>query len=91
MRAALKAARPLLDRAWADELRAELTWLGRPLGPVRDADVLIERLRDQAADFDNASRAAVETPVEVLVADRETARAEMLPALGSNRYTTLLR
>lgn len=91
MRAALKAARPLLDRAWADELRAELGWLGRALGPVRDADVLIERLRDRAASFDNASRAAVETLVEVLVADRETARAEMLATLGTNRYTTLLR
>ena len=91
MRAALKAARPLLDRAWADELRAELGWLGRALGPVRDADVLIERLRDRAAGFDNADRAAVETLVAVLVADRETARAEMLAALGSNRYTTLLR
>jgi CHAD domain-containing protein len=53
--------------------------------------VLIERLRGRAAAFDNASRAAVETLIEVLVADRETARAEMLGALGSNRYTTMLR
>jgi CHAD domain-containing protein len=44
MRATLKAARPLLDRAWADDLRAELGWLGRALGPVRDADVLVEVL-----------------------------------------------
>jgi hypothetical protein len=27
-RAALKAVRPLLDRAWADDLRTELGWLG---------------------------------------------------------------
>ena len=53
--------------------------------------MLIERLRGRAAAFDNASRAAVETLIEVLVADRETARAEMLGALGSNRYTTMLR
>ena len=70
MRAALKAARSLLDRTWADELRAELGWLGRALGPVRDADVLIERIRNQAASFDNASRAVVGTLIEVLVADR---------------------
>ncbi|MDQ4031066.1 MAG: hypothetical protein M3332_01855 [Actinomycetota bacterium] len=37
------------------------------------------------------SDAAVDTLIEVLVADRETARAEMLAALSSNRYTTLLR
>ncbi len=61
------------------------------IGPVRDADVLIERIRNQAASFDNASRAAVGTLIEVLVADRETARAEMLAALGSNRYPALLR
>lgn len=91
MRAALKAARPLLDRAWADDLRAELGWLGRALGPVRDADVLIERLRGRAAAFDDTSRAAVETLIEALVADRKTARAEMLAALGSDRYTALLR
>ncbi|MGH3869914.1 MAG: CHAD domain-containing protein [Pseudonocardiaceae bacterium] len=91
MRAALKAARPLLDRAWADDLRAELGWLGRALGPVRDADVLIERLRGRAAAFDGTSRAAVETLIEALVADRETARAEMLATLGSDRYTALLR
>ncbi|MGH3897667.1 MAG: CHAD domain-containing protein [Pseudonocardiaceae bacterium] len=91
MRAALKAARPLLDREWADDLRAELGWLGRALGPVRDADVLIERLRDRAAGFNDTSREAVETLIEALVADRETARVEMLATLGSDRYMALLR
>lgn len=91
MRAMLKAARPLLDRTWADGLRAELGWLGRALGPVRDADVLIERLRGRAAAFGDTGRGAVETLIEALVADRETARAEMLAALNSRRYTALLR
>ncbi|MEO7194596.1 MAG: CHAD domain-containing protein [Pseudonocardiaceae bacterium] len=92
MRAMLKAARPLLDRDWADDLRAELGWLGRALGPVRDADVLLERLRGRAAAFgDTTSRAAVETLIGALVADREATRAEMLAALGSRRYTELLR
>ncbi len=91
MRAMLKAARPLLERTWADDLRAELGWLGRALGPVRDADVLIERLRGQAATFDDTGREAVETLIEALVAERETARAEMLATLSSRRYTALLR
>jgi CHAD domain-containing protein len=90
MRATLTAARPLLDRTWADDLRAELGWLGRALGPVRDADVLLERLRGRAVAFDNVSREAVETLIEGLVADRETARADMLAALGSPRYAALL-
>ncbi len=91
MRAMLKAARSMLDRTWADDLRAELGWLGRALGPVRDADVLVERLRGHAADFDDIGRAAVETLIEALVAGRETARADMLAVLGSRRYTALLR
>jgi CHAD domain-containing protein len=91
MRAMLKAARSMLDRTWADDLRAELGWLGRALGPVRDADVLIERLRGHSADFDDIGRAAVETLIEALVAGRESARADMLAVLGSRRYTALLR
>lgn len=90
MRAALNAARPLLDRSWADELRAELGWLGRALGPVRDADVLLERLRGRAAAFDRPGRVAAEALLSALVAQREGARAEMLTALSSQRYTALL-
>lgn len=90
MRAALKAARPLLDRTWADELRAELGWLGRVLGPVRDADVLIERLRSRAAAFDATSQEAAETLLEALIDERAVARATMLTALDSDRYTALL-
>ena len=90
MRAMLKAARPLLDRSWADDLRAELGWLGRSLGPVRDADVLIDRLRGRATAFDDTSRYAVETLIGALVTDREIARAEMLDVLGSRRYAALL-
>jgi CHAD domain-containing protein len=91
MRATLRAARPLLERTWADDLRAELGWLGGALGPVRDADVLLERLRGRAVAFDDSSREAVETLIEGLVADRETARADLLAALGSPRYTALLQ
>jgi CHAD domain-containing protein len=91
MRAMLKAAHPLLERTWADDLRAELGWLGRALGPVRDADVLIDRLRAHAVAFGDTGRDAVETLIETLVADRETARAEMLAVLSSRRYTALLR
>jgi CHAD domain-containing protein len=90
MRAALKAARPLLDQNWADELRTELSWLGRALGPVRDADVLIERLRGRAAAFDQTSRDGAEALIEGLVAEREQARVEMLAALSSDRYIALL-
>ncbi|WP_433506091.1 CHAD domain-containing protein [Pseudonocardia halophobica] len=90
MRAALKAARPLLDRAWADGLRAELGWLGRALGPVRDLDVLLLRLRGEIATLPERERAAGAQLVASLDAERETARAAMLAVLESGRYRALL-
>ncbi|BBF99919.1 MULTISPECIES: CHAD domain-containing protein [Pseudonocardia] len=91
MRAALKSARPLLDGAWADELRSELGRLGRALGPVRDLDVMIERLRGAVATLPPAERAAGDRLVSVLEADRIGARAEMLDELDSDRHAALRR
>jgi CHAD domain-containing protein len=90
MRAALKAARPLLDAAWADGLRAELGWLGGALGPVRDLDVMLLRLRGEIAALPERERAAGEVLVGELAAERVAARAEMLAALDAPRYTALL-
>ncbi|MEJ3656814.1 CHAD domain-containing protein [Actinomycetes bacterium KLBMP 9759] len=90
MRAALKAARPLLDTVWADGLRAELGWLGGALGPVRDLDVMLLRLRGEIAELPEAERAAGETLVAALDQQRVAARATMLAALDAPRYTALL-
>jgi CHAD domain-containing protein len=90
MRAALKAARPLLDAAWADDLRAELGWLGRGLGPVRDLDVLLMRLRGEIATLPGREAAAGEALVAALEQERVEARAQMLEVLGSTRYQALL-
>jgi CHAD domain-containing protein len=90
MRAALKAARPLLDAEWADGLRAELGWLGRSLGPVRDLDVLLPRLRGLVSDLPPEEQAAAERLVSALDEDYRVARADMMTALNAPRYTTLL-
>lgn len=90
MRAALKAARPLLDAEWADALRAELGWLGRSLGPVRDLDVLLPRLRGLAADLTPDEREAAERLLDTLTAEYAVAREEMLGAMSAPRYTALL-
>jgi CHAD domain-containing protein len=90
MRAMLKAALPLLDAAWADSLRAELGWLGGALGPVRDLDVMLLRLRAEIADLPAAEQGAGATLIASLESEHAQARAEMLAALDSPRYTALL-
>ncbi|SFM95593.1 CHAD domain-containing protein [Pseudonocardia ammonioxydans] len=89
MRAALKSARPLLDRSWADRLRSDLGRLGRALGPVRDLDVMIDRLRAEVASLPSPEQAAGERLVAVLEADRVAARAAMLDELDSDRHAAL--
>ncbi len=44
LRADLRTFRPVLDREWSEPLRDELRWLGRSLGAVRDADVMLASL-----------------------------------------------
>ncbi|GAA1288103.1 CHAD domain-containing protein [Pseudonocardia aurantiaca] len=90
MRASLKSARPLLDAAWADGLRAELGWLGRALGPVRDLDVMLLRLRGEIAGLPEREKAAGEVLVGRLVQEHGEARVEMLAALEAPRYTALI-
>lgn len=90
MRAVLRAARPLLDRGWADALRAELGWLGRALGPVRDLDVLLLRLREEARQFGSVEQHDAERLLVALESERDAARATMLEALDSQRYSDLV-
>jgi CHAD domain-containing protein len=91
MRAMLQSGRPFLDRDWSEPLRAELGWLGRSLGPVRDLDVLLDRLRDESADLPADERAAAVRLISGLEAEHGLARIELLAALDSDRYLDLLR
>ncbi len=90
LRAVLRVARPLLDREWADGLRAELGWLGSSLGPVRDLDVLMEHLTAELATMEEDDRAAGAPILERLGAEREAARGVLLEALSTQRYFALL-
>ncbi|MCI2417701.1 CHAD domain-containing protein [Saccharopolyspora sp. K220] len=91
MRAMLLSGRPFLDRDWSEPLRAELGWLGRALGPVRDLDVLLDRLREESADLPADELAAATRLISGLEAEYRQARVELLAALDSDRYLTLLR
>lgn len=89
LRAAINAEGAGLGDA-ATHLQTELKWLGNVLGPVRDLDVQLERLRADAAGFDDEERAAVERLLGALIAERKTARRRMLGAMRTKRYSELL-
>ena len=90
LRAVLRAARPLLDRSWGESLRAELSWLGGAFGPVRDLDVLLERLGGEIGDLEPPERRAAGRFLTLLEEERESARGAMLEAMSSARYADLL-
>jgi CHAD domain-containing protein len=90
LRSDLQTFESLLDPDWLGALVVELKWLGGLLGSVRDADVLLERLRRQAATLapDDAPGAA--SIVRRLAQQREVARATLLDAMAGPRYVALL-
>jgi CHAD domain-containing protein len=90
LRAILRAARDLLDPEWSEPLRAELSWFGSALGPVRDLDVLMERLREEIEALEPPERRAAARFLELLDEDRDEARAAMLEAMSESRYFRLL-
>ena len=96
MRVAVRRARALL-RAGAplvatdtQMLSLELQWLGSVLGEVRDLDVLLARLRGEAASLDAGDRAAAGRLLRALERQRTRARRTMLKALDGQRYDTLI-
>jgi CHAD domain-containing protein len=86
----LRMGRPLFAEGWADELRSELGWLGAALGPVRDLDVLLARLRAEAAVLGAPDADAATVVLRALARERSTARRRLSRALGHERYDALL-
>jgi CHAD domain-containing protein len=89
-RALLRSASALLDREWADHLRAELGWLGRSVGPLRDLDVLHDELRQEAGSLDELDTGGCERMLDLLQEQRAAARGDALKVLRSQRYLRLL-
>jgi CHAD domain-containing protein len=86
LRSDLRMFEPIVDAVWARDLQGELRWLGDALGPARDMDVLLERLRAQSAGLGEA--------LNPLFAEIERWRAAagvtLESALGDARYVKLL-
>ena len=96
MRVAVRRSRALLRTGKTlvatdtEALELELKWIGELLGAVRDLDVLLERLRTDAAALDRADRAASGRLLRTLDRQRVRARRALLRALDAPRYASLL-
>ncbi|TDD69509.1 CYTH and CHAD domain-containing protein [Jiangella aurantiaca] len=91
LRSGLRTFRPLLDRPWAEELRAELAWFARSLGELREGDVLRERLERHCTDLppDLPATEVKQLLAEVLGGTVADARARVGELLDDERYLAL--
>jgi CHAD domain-containing protein len=89
LRSALRTARPLVARDWADELRAELAWFAGELGPLRDLDVGIAQVREDAERLGDDRRVAGKL-ITQLTRERKAAEKRARAALSTERYFALL-
>ena len=90
LRAALRTGRKLVDPAWVEPIRTELSRLGRITGPLRDLDVLLDWLERERRRLPAPDRTAVAALAQELEGERGTLRDELLRALDEPGYRGLL-
>lgn len=91
LRSALKVFSPLLDVAWADQLREELAWIAGELGAARDNEVLELRLLAGLAKIDEKGTSQASKVVRrELNRGGRTSAADVAAATQSQRYLALL-
>lgn len=89
LRSALRLVAGVLGQRRCDSLRAELGWIGRILGAVRDLDVFIGNLQAQAQRLGEAG-AVAGLLADELRRQRHPARDALVSALDSRRFASLL-
>ena len=86
LRSDLATLGPLLKPNVLTELRDDLRATGQRLGDLRDADVMLDRLRISVSKLREYDRANAQVYVELLSAEQQKARARALRYLSSARY-----
>jgi CHAD domain-containing protein len=91
-RSALATYRKLFNRSAVRDLQAELKWLGQILGPARDAEVMLERLRQHLLELPDEQRSGLlNQMIELeLVAAHDAGYRNVLETLQTDRYFRLL-
>jgi CHAD domain-containing protein len=89
LRALLRAGKKLVATD-SSELDRRLKELGRALGAVRDLDVLLERLEEEAAELGGEDFKRGRSLLRALRDDRSRSRRRLLAFLRSEEYLSLL-
>ena len=90
LRAFLRVGRSLVDEEWSAAVRAGLSELGRAGGPVRDLDVLLERLEEEVAGLDPDQLPAAMSLLGALAFERDHLRETLRETLDLPVYAQLL-
>lgn len=91
LRSTFTAFKTFLDAERIELLSEELGWLARELGALRDGEVLLERLLDDADDLDGEARAAASEAISDHLNRRmHAARSSVTAALRSDRHQELI-
>ncbi|MGH3135712.1 MAG: CHAD domain-containing protein [Gaiellaceae bacterium] len=90
LRSDLRTFGSLVDPAWAAALRDELGWLAEILGAVRDGDVMLERMRERAAQLPESNSRGAARVLATLETARDAAHSELVATLRDDRYVSLL-
>jgi CHAD domain-containing protein/adenylate cyclase class IV len=88
-RALLRAGRKLIATE-TNALETDLKWIGEALGAVRDLDVMLAHLQREARELDPRDRRAARALLRRLKRERATAQRQLLIALESERYLTVI-
>ena len=91
LRSGLKAFGPLVDEAWANQLRTELGWAASELGAARDTEVLLDRLDSHARHLGARDAALVQAVIDPQLAARlDIDREHAIASLSTPRHLALL-
>lgn len=91
LRSGLDVFRPLVDKPWARHLRRELKWIAGELSPLRDTEVLGERLHKAVTQLPATESYLATNAIDgILASQYDEARSRAQVALDSPRYALLL-
>jgi CHAD domain-containing protein len=90
LRSDLRTFAPILDGVWLESLREELKGLAEALGRVRDADVLLARLKQASKELAPQDQRLAESVRMRLRRQRAVHRRALLEVMRSDAYVVLL-